>query len=268
MSEQARRSDQGIITTLKRLINTPDIRERLGIEIDQGIVYSNYPKDEVARALTRVVDDLKTASVTVPDVYHANQRIEYARKLPRTVVPRKSTRLDNPVSLDDLASGAAPTLPPAPKRRARKPQRSRTSLIPQTCRLNVDPPRINAIYSELIDLSVEKYPNACSVLFRVFIELSVDHYAEERKILTELQLRNDPLAKRLKAVAADLRKRGKISDRLKTAVDKVADSKFVLAASTVTLNQYVHNQYVYPRPDELRSAWDEVQPFMERLWSA
>ena len=61
----------------------------------------------------------------------------------------------------------------------------RTALIPRECHLNINPPRINSIYIELLTLTVNQYANACAVLFRVFIELSVDHAIEQNTLMTE-----------------------------------------------------------------------------------
>jgi hypothetical protein len=49
-------------------------------------------------------------------------------------------------------------------------------------------------------------------------------------------------------------------------MEKVADGQSVLAASVPTFHLYVHNQYVFPKPSELYAAWDEMSPFMEKLW--
>lgn len=148
----------------------------------------------------------------------------------------------------------------------KQPQIERTALIPKSCQLNVVQARINAIYKELLQLSADQYPNACSVSLRVFLELSVDHYSEKHQIMTDDQRRNWPLAKRIKEVAADLKAKGSMSAQLEIAVQKIADSQFILAASTMQFNQYVHNKYVFPKATELKAAWDELQPFMEKLW--
>jgi hypothetical protein len=132
--------------------------------------------------------------------------------------------------------------------------------------VNPTSPRINAIANELRSLSVEQYPNACAVLLRVFVELSVDHELAQSNLMTDEQRRNQRLAAKLKKVADHLHQKGRIEDALRKMVVKVADSQGVLAATTTTFNQYVHNRYVYPKATELRTAWDELQPFMEKLW--
>ncbi len=59
----------------------------------------------------------------------------------------------------------------------------RDYLIPKTCMLQIHETKINNIYCELkndllIDDSKKAVPNAAGILFRVFLEISLDHYAK------------------------------------------------------------------------------------------
>ena len=101
----------------------------------------------------------------------------------------------------------------------------------------------------------------------MFVELSVDDYLKRRKLMNDSQRQNAPLAKRMRTAATDMHTHNKIDADLLKAIEKIASSKFVLAASTITMNQYVHNQYVFPQPTELRVAWDEIEPFVVQLWA-
>lgn len=274
LSEEAKDSSKGIITNLTRLINTPKVREMLGVEIVDGHIFSHYPVDEVEKGLTRVVEDLRTERIRVNDIYYAGQREHYVENLPDSEKPNPSTRRERSWQLqyadtqntDNQEAETVASTQPTTRRRRRRTPRGRTAVIPQSCQLDISPPRINSIYNELLKLSADQYTNACSVTLRVFVELSVDHYLVQENIMTESEMRSIPLARRLKVAADDLLQRGKIGTQLKDAVYRVADNRRELSASTVTFNQYVHNEYVYPRAGELRIAWDELQPFVERLW--
>lgn len=267
LSAEARTSKQKIISNVERILGSPHCRGRLGIDVVQGEVVALFPEAEIIKGLTRVVEDLKTGKVSVPDLYKKEDREAYVDKLPRTVRPKASTRLPDPVVLKDLTSGSTtPRTAPAKPRRPRGSKAPRTTVLPKGTQLEISAPRINAIYNELLTLSAESYPNSSSVLLRVFIELSVDHYLDKHKLMTEQEMRNNPLAKRLKKVAEHLEQNGKIGAKLKAAVVKVADGKSVLAPTIPTFNQYVHNQYVFPRATDLYSTWDELAPFMEQVW--
>lgn len=269
LSAAAKASGRGIQTNVERLVETTDVRKRLGIDVVDGDVVSLYPLEEVVKGLTRIVEDLKTQAMTVPQLYHAHQRRDYVNSFGRKDLPKKTTMLRDPVVLSDLTSGQKKPRTIKKKRggSASKPPTARTTVISGTATpLNVTTPRINAIYIELLTISAEQYPNACSVLLRVFIELSVDHALDARKLMTESNMRNTPLAKRLKAVAADLKSRRRISAKLAAAVDSIANGPSVLAPGVPTFNQYVHNQFVFPKPSDLYAAWDELSPFMEKVW--
>lgn len=270
LSAAAKASKKGIQTNVERLVETTDVRNTLGIDIIDGDVVSLYPLDEVVKGLTRIVEDLKTEAVTVPQLYHAHQRKDYVGGFSRKDLPKKKSMLKDPVVLSDLTSGRKKprTVKGAAggKRSSKKPP-ARTTVIPTTTtQLNVAPPRINGIYNELLTMNAEQYPNACSVLLRVFIELSIDHVLEDKTLMSEADMRNTPLAKRLKAVATYLQQKRKISARLHTAVEGIANGPSVLAPGVPTFNQYVHNQFVFPKPSELYAAWDELSPFMEKVW--
>jgi hypothetical protein len=270
LSAAAKTSNKGIQTNVERLVETTDVRNALGIDIIDGDVVSLYPLEEVVKGLTRIVEELKTETVTVPHLYHAQQRRDYIGGFGRKDLPKKRSMLKDPVVLSDLTTGRAKPRTvkstTGGKGGTKKPP-TRTTVIPATTtQLNVAPPRINGIYNELLTMNAEQYPNASSVLLRVFIELSVDHVIDEKNLMSEADMRSKPLARKLKAVAAYLKQARKISAKLNSAVDGIANGPSFLAPGVPTFNQYVHNQFVFPKPSELYAAWDELSPFMEKVW--
>ncbi len=268
MSEEARSSRIGVLSNVERLLVSRAARDALGIEIVDGQVISHYPREEIAKGLNHIVEDLKTKRANVKDVYHAQDREDYVSRLPKRSLPTKSERLKAPVSLSDLAKGKSTPAPaPPPRRRRPRPRPERTSVIPSSCVLNISAPRINKIYNELTQLNVETFPNAGAVLLRVFLELSTDHGLATENVMSEQDRRNKPLAARLKALANDLKKKRRITDELCKAVRAIADrNRGPIDASTTTMNQYVHNAHVHPTSAELRAAWDQLQPFLEKVW--
>jgi hypothetical protein len=267
LSSAAQSSTQRILTNVERLLSTPYAREKLGIDVVDGEVVSYYPAEEVAKGLTRVVEDFKTGKITVPALYHLDDRKKYVDSLPTTTLPKRSTRLKTPVVLDDLASGTKTPRTIAAKPPRRRRPAPRTTVIPKSAQLDVTHPRINQIYNELLSLNAELYPNACSVLLRVFIELSVDHYVASQKLMTDEEMRNTPLAKRLRITAKDLSTRNLIPTKLLRAIETIASSKTAIVGPTIaTFHQYVHNEYVFPKSADLYSAWDELEPFAAKLW--
>jgi hypothetical protein len=122
------------------------------------------------------------------------------------------------------------------------------------------------VYTELGTLAVDSYPNATSVLLRVFVELSVDHYVDQANLIpNEHQRRNAKLSDKMKKVAEHLHNTGKIPVELKRVVNNVADGNGHLKPSVAGLHLYLHNMFAYPKPSELRQTWNELQPFLEKL---
>ena len=70
----------------------------------------------------------------------------------------------------------------------------------------------------------------------------------------------------MKLAAKQLEVEGAIPEKLRKAIEQVANGPSPLAPGMSTFNQYVHNQYTHPKPTELHAAWNELQPFMEKLW--
>lgn len=163
-------------------------------------------------------------------------------------------------------NGAKPSSSGARRSRVKLPT-PRATTIPRSCYLWVPEPRIRAIYHELLELEVEKFTNSCAVTLRVFVELSVDHHVGLHSLMTEEARRTSPLAKRMKELAKYLRANGRINEQLEKAIIKIADGAGMFSASTTTFNQYVHNPFAYPQATELRVAWDELEPFMQAIWT-
>jgi hypothetical protein len=121
LSAKALASNQKINTNVERMIETTYVKEKLGFDVIDGDVVSWYPRDEVIKGLTRIVDDLLTRKKSVNDLYYAPQRKAYVDSFTRRYLPKKSTMLDEPVVLNDLTAGKSK---PRKVSTASKPKRS------------------------------------------------------------------------------------------------------------------------------------------------
>ena len=257
-------------SNLQRLLSTPEARQALGLDYRKGVVVALYPKDEVAKAVGHVVDLFITEKMAVKDIYHADDRKQFVKELPASVRPDPTRRLAAPVELDKVSMGvsgpAMPTLPAVPtKRHQKRADRPRTTVIPRDVDLDIDDPRLNKIYIELKGLNVEDFSNSAAVLLRVFLELNVDRYVDSNKLMTAKDVSNASLAKKLKSCADHLHSSGKIPDQLRKEMARMADNDAYFGASLFTFNQWVHNPFSMPKPSELYTSWDGVQPFVIQL---
>jgi hypothetical protein len=247
-------------TSLKRLIETPAVREKLGLELQNGTLYLLADPTRIAKALMHVVNDLASGRTKVGDIYKKPDRLKYAKNLPASVVVTATAKSGQGIA---ITTGEKSAKPKAGGRTAKTPKK-RDKLIPRDCILNIPRGRINDIEGELRILKLSDHTNAVSVLFRVFIELSLDAYIISHPLgITE----KEPLHKKLEKVATDLETRKKLNPQQAKAVRHASMKDSFLDPGVTLLNAYVHNQYVFPSVGDLRTHWDKLQPFIAAMWT-
>jgi len=266
---RGRSAREGFITTVQRLVSNPKVRERLGVGLIGGELVSHYPPEEVVKGLIRIVEDLAAGHQDSRTLHSKAAREAYAAALPARALPSRRTRLSQPIPLH-VPKSLAPSGPSTAPRKGpgrRGAPAVRKHLVPRSCHLNITVPRIRMLFTELCAAPLEQNRNLCAVGLRVFVELSVDHTIEAHTLMTEQLRRQTPLAKRMKLVASHLERAKGMPKQLGRAIERIADgTRGVLAASVITWHDYVHNKYVHPKTEELRDAWDELEPFLAFLW--
>jgi hypothetical protein len=246
------------ITNLDRLISDPNVRDFLGIEIEKGIVQSDVDEGEVIKGLIQVAMDLLRPDFRVKEIYTKEDRKDYITQFPKQSIPKLSQKAEKTWVFTSSSSRATST---------QKPKQSsnpldRKHLIPKKCILQINNPRVNAIYLELQKIDII-YANAVAVTLRVFVELSLDCFIETNKLIN-VNI-DSKLIKKVLEVANYL-ENNKLADKhickgIKSAVNNPNDS-----FGTDTLNAYVHNAKFSPISNNLRITWDNIQPFMEKVW--
>lgn len=140
---------------------------------------------------------------------------------------------------------------------------SRKYLIPSNCILKIEHPRLNKIYYELKRLEVNSFENSVAVLFRVFLELSLDNYSNV-VIVPSFNI-NDKLNVKIQKIA-DYMETNKLLTKYELKPVRTYISSVDNLFSTNTLNAYVHNKDVIPKADDLKATWDNYQKFIETIW--
>jgi hypothetical protein len=250
------------MTSYRRLLQTPEIRAKVGIEFEGGKLKILEAEDDVAKALLYIATDLDPESnkTKTEHIYTRKQRLNYAEQLPRDIVvtpTRKSgqgadisSRILQPTSHKSTSRG-----------KATKP---RDRLIPRDCTLSISNARLRDIETELRKLSLEEYTNAVSILFRVFLELSADSYCDRLGLSISVDTH---LGTKLQNVTADLVKRKKLTDQQANPVRRASQKNSYLGPSLTTMHQFVHNPHMFPSPSDLRADWNSLQPWFSAVWS-
>jgi len=253
------------ITNIERLLGTPEARHLLGVEVKNDKLTLSSPEGTALGRLAIVVSDVANRIVRVTDLDSKDQRVAYAQEV--------STR---PLPKPQKAKATATTKPTKPSRRTRVPA-VRNSLIPRHLKIHILQPRINRIYAELQKLNAEHYVNSCAVLLRVFVELTIDDYAQRHHISLKVAPkprgitkagppRDMTLREKLKTVSSNLESKGICSkEELKGVRALISNRDHVLSVDT--LNAYVHNKEYSPTPTDLKTTWDNLQVFIDRLWA-
>ena len=247
-------------TSLKRLLGTPAVRAKLGLVVDAGVLMLAADPAKVARALKHVVDDLTEQRINTEAIYTVEKRKQYAESLPKKLVVK--TTLSPAERIPASEAGKPPARPVATKRAAGRP---RDKLIPTDCVLHVTNERIRQMEGELRRLSLQNHTNAVSVLLRVFLELSADHYIVQNG-LSGVGV-DSRLDRKFREVSNHLLARRKLTKQQAVPVMRACQRDSFLAPSITLMHQYVHNSSVFPVSEDLRANWDNLQPFITAIWA-
>lgn len=256
------------ITTLDRLLSTPSVRAKLGLDIKDDKLVTSLPPAEAIKPLSRIILDLAEKKINVTKLKLKTQQLEYVDALKSADRPdlTKSTGVKREVetfSDQDFIS----TKSKKPKSRY-TPSTTRLTAIPKGCRLNITNPKIAELYRELKSLRLDKYPHSIAVLLRVFLETSVDHYLTAASVSLVFSSKGHVMDKSLKNKVGETIAHMVANGASKKDYDGVArginDSNHPLYIGL--LHGYVHNRFISPSERDLVVAWDNAQPFFERIW--
>lgn len=256
------------LSTLSRLIESPDVRKRIGLSIKAGKLLTDLPASEVIKPLKRIVLDLAEKNIRVGSLMKKEQMIGYVGGFDKASSPDLSKRGPERPLESIPTSEFARGIKKRTKPRTQDPS-DRKFIVPKGCSINVTDNRIAEVYKELRTLKIDDFPNAIAVLLRVFLELSVDHYltsasisltftASSGKILDKtLQTKLQEVINHLVSAGSNPRDFAQIQRGL-----SVSHSPF----NVQLLHSYLHSKFSTPSPKDLVAAWNNAQHFFERVW--
>ncbi len=258
------------ITTLDRLLSTPDVRKRLGVEVKNRKLYSALPPEELIKPLRRVVLDLAQKTVRVGRLMKKAQQIDYVDGFGRSEKPNLSKRAAVR-AVESIKASEFQSKPARAKDRRKPDPSERKVIVARSAKINVTDNKAAEIAKELRRLKVDEFPHAIAVLLRVFLELSVDHYMDAHKLPLYFvdpkggNKRDKSLKSKTSEVIGHLVSNGGIAKKDLFGVERaISDAKSPLHIDL--LHAYLHNRFVTPKPRELLGAWNDAQRFMEGIW--
>lgn len=249
------------LSTLSRVFDDEKARTELGFIADGSGLATKWPVRDQEKVLKRVIADTsRGGKETSRTLRTTDNLVSYAQK----VVKSLKLKISSAGPSHRVGSSAALSKASAPKSRVKKipDELTRKIIVPSNFKISIDGPRAAEICDELRGLSVIASPNAVALLFRIFLEFSVERYAELHKIEKK---EKDRLRDMLKKCSEHLLAKGKIKKAELTAVNKgLSDSNHFL--SVTQLNMYVHNKHIHPNQRELNSAWNGSDALIRALW--
>jgi hypothetical protein len=263
---------QGYVTTFFRTITTKPAQRLYGYYFDDGefkvkdadfkeklkvIIFSVLNKQDIqgnridSRTLNKKEDVEKfLESVKVEDTKKVEEKI-------------KENTTENIFGEKTVTVGPNPA-----KQKVLPKSTSRKYLIPMSCSLRISEVKINNIYRELrenllIDETNNAVPNAVGVLFRVFLEICLDHYA---KMNQKIFKKDDTLSQKIPWVVKSLEDKG-YDKKIFNNINKVGSAKKENSYLSIdNFHEYVHSTTTQPSTNELKLKWDNLQSFFETLW--
>lgn len=243
------------ISTVNRIISNPESRSFLGIDVRGGSVVLTAEKKEVLDRLDTLFNKIIVDDVAVKEVYHVPDSIRFMKSLfgDKPKVLSKITTITE-TGKTKIAPEKIKSLPRTG---------SRNVLIPKSCILRIYETKINNIYCELKSLPLDISTNAVGVLFRVFLETSLDYYAYKYGITfgKEVKLKG----KVTKVTSILLKNKSATSEQLKVINSITNKGNSILSIDH--FHEYVHSFKTQPVPVDLIYKWDNLQEFFEILWS-
>ncbi len=259
------------LTNLGRLLLEDSVKKAINFEIKDGNVAVDLSKPEAIANVEKIITSLANPKFSVKEIYHKTDRFKYIESLGLAPSATTSTPPDNsmPGATPPRGAKTNSTQPPTAPETSTQPTPypltvKRVTIIPSTTTLAIPNPRINTIYTELKSLDVNKYTNCGAVMFRVFLEMSLDEYWAGIK---PPGFGGEYLHKKITQISNHM-EQAKIlnQDELKGIRVAADPNNMHSPFSTNTLNAYVHNKDMAPIANDLKTSWDNIEKFVAKLW--
>lgn len=270
--EAERLRQQFPLSTFQRFLESPEVRDQIGLRVVQGQLRSNLPPAEFIKPLKKIVTDLADKEGNNSRRFNSTKAmVDYVKGFSRG----DKADLSKPVAERPVEGIQSSEFGKGSKARARPAKRSddpstRTTVVPKGCPVNVTDNRIAEIYKELRTLKLDDANNAIAVLLRVFLEMSVDHFLEKSgsqldEVLPNSKRRWKDLQKKLAEAVEILVNVGVPRAHFAAVIRSLSVKNSPMNVDLFHL--YVHDRFATPVTSDLKAAWDHAQPLFARIWA-
>jgi hypothetical protein len=109
------------ITTLDRILSTPDARSKIGFDVKGGKLYTNLPAEEAIKPLRRIVLDLLEKAINVTALKLKNRQVDYVSSLGKDDAPDLTKKTSTPKAIEGIGDKDFPsTQTQSPKKPKKK----------------------------------------------------------------------------------------------------------------------------------------------------
>ncbi len=245
-------------TIIQKVLSTPYVRKQIGIDFRKGKLILVQDEKSVVRNFEKVINKIDASNFSPRDTIDSKEKRRiWIDNVLGDQTPKKTSKAERERNNKKI------------KKQTSINNRSRKTLIPSDFILNITQERINLIYEELKSLEIKKYNNAVAVLFRVFLELSLDHFIDENKerikLRSEKNTRPPTLKDKLEGIVKYMEEEKILTKHeLKPIRTSISDNDSLFSVDT--FNSYVHNRDHNPITEYLEKTWSNYSKFIPKLW--
>jgi len=264
---------RGYVTNFFRLTTTGPARKIFGLDLDENgsLTFSDPNFAEKLKVIIYNVlekEDFKGNPVDSRQLNKTPQIKDYLKSVKSTDAKKVDKKIEENKKPDLFEKNRVSSPTPKERKQVLPKSSTRRTLIPKNCRIRIESNKINNIYRELrddliLDETSNAVPNAVGVLFRVFLEVTLDHYAEKNMNIFK---KDHTISKKIPWVVNSLELKGydkKTFNNIKKVASANKEQSYL---SIHNFHEYVHSRVTQPSSNELKTKWDNLQSFFELIW--
>lgn len=250
------------LTNVTRLINSPNVRRELGMNLRKGEPHLVADWAYFDRALGGMLRALASGHWTVSRLKSQGQRESFIKQIKEeqqwgsyevrdespVLIPETDKKSEGPMSLQGERNETKKKMPRDPL--------LRKTAVPSSVQVKIRNTKMLAIFRELKQIDVDLFVNASAVLTRVFIEGCVDLYSEKNGIST-----SGHLADKVGRVRNHLLQANNEDTRIKNDLKglETFSGSHMSIGSANTFNAIVHNPKFSITARELKENWNRLE---------